>query len=69
MSQLDLVAFDADDTLWHNLIHFEAAEQAFGEVSVVRHRPQAEAIPGNNHGVTAAHAVNAGEGFAPGVHR
>ena len=32
MSQLDLVAFDADDTLWHNLIHFEAAEQAFGEM-------------------------------------
>ena len=32
MSRLELVAFDADDTLWHNLIHFEAAEQAFGEM-------------------------------------
>ena len=32
MSGLDLVAFDADDTLWHNLIHFEAAEKAFGEM-------------------------------------
>ncbi len=32
MSQLDLVAFDADDTLWHNLIHFDAAEKAFGEM-------------------------------------
>jgi putative hydrolase of the HAD superfamily len=29
---LDLVAFDADDTLWHNLIHFEAAEKRFGEM-------------------------------------
>jgi putative hydrolase of the HAD superfamily len=32
VSRLELVAFDADDTLWHNLIHFEAAEQAFGEM-------------------------------------
>ncbi len=32
MSKLDLVAFDADDTLWHNLIHFDAAERAFGEM-------------------------------------
>lgn len=32
MSALDLVAFDADDTLWHNLIHFEAAERQFGEM-------------------------------------
>jgi putative hydrolase of the HAD superfamily len=30
VSNLDLVAFDADDTLWHNLIHFEAAEKQFG---------------------------------------
>jgi putative hydrolase of the HAD superfamily len=29
---LDLVAFDADDTLWHNLIHFNAAEKRFGEM-------------------------------------
>ncbi len=42
MSQLDLVAFDADDTLWHNLIHFEAAEQAFGEM-FSNYLPAAEA--------------------------
>jgi putative hydrolase of the HAD superfamily len=27
---LDLVCLDADDTLWHNLIHFEATEHRFG---------------------------------------
>jgi putative hydrolase of the HAD superfamily len=32
MSGLDLVAFDADDTLWHNLIHFDAAERQFGDL-------------------------------------
>ncbi len=32
MSGLDLVAFDADDTLWHNLIHFDSAERQFGEM-------------------------------------
>jgi putative hydrolase of the HAD superfamily len=32
MNGLDLVAFDADDTLWHNLIHFEAAEKQFGNL-------------------------------------
>ena len=32
MSKLDLVAFDADDTLWHNLIHFEKTETIFGEM-------------------------------------
>jgi putative hydrolase of the HAD superfamily len=32
MSGLDLVAFDADDTLWHNLIHFDAAERQFGQM-------------------------------------
>jgi putative hydrolase of the HAD superfamily len=32
VSGLDLIAFDADDTLWHNLIHFEAAEKKFGEL-------------------------------------
>jgi putative hydrolase of the HAD superfamily len=42
VSQLDLVAFDADDTLWHNLIHFEAAEQAFGEM-FSNYLPAAEA--------------------------
>ena len=29
---LNIVAFDADDTLWHNLIHFNAAEKRFGEM-------------------------------------
>jgi putative hydrolase of the HAD superfamily len=29
---LDLVAFDADDTLWHNLVHFDASEKRFGEI-------------------------------------
>ncbi len=32
MSGLDLVCFDADDTLWHNLIHFDAAENAFAQM-------------------------------------
>ncbi len=32
MSGLDLIAFDADDTLWHNLIHFDATERQFGEL-------------------------------------
>lgn len=32
MSQLDIVAFDADDTLWHNLVHFDAAEKRFGDI-------------------------------------
>ena len=32
MSGLDLVAFDADDTLWHNLVHFDAAQMRFGEM-------------------------------------
>ncbi len=32
MSKLDLVAFDADDTLWHNLIHFGKTENAFGKM-------------------------------------
>jgi putative hydrolase of the HAD superfamily len=32
VSGVELVAFDADDTLWHNLIHFEAAEKHFGEM-------------------------------------
>jgi putative hydrolase of the HAD superfamily len=32
VSGLDLVAFDADDTLWHNLVHFDAMEKRFGEM-------------------------------------
>ena len=32
MSGLDLIAFDADDTLWHNLIHFDATEKQFGHM-------------------------------------
>jgi putative hydrolase of the HAD superfamily len=32
VSGLDLVAFDADDTLWHNLIHFDAAQLRFSEM-------------------------------------
>jgi putative hydrolase of the HAD superfamily len=32
VSGLDLIAFDADDTLWHNLIHFDAAEKQFGQM-------------------------------------
>jgi putative hydrolase of the HAD superfamily len=29
---IETVCFDADDTLWHNLIHFDAAERRFGEL-------------------------------------
>jgi putative hydrolase of the HAD superfamily len=32
LSKLDLIAFDADDTLWHNLVHFDKAERKFGEM-------------------------------------
>jgi putative hydrolase of the HAD superfamily len=32
VSGLDLVAFDADDTLWHNLVHFDATEKQFGNM-------------------------------------
>lgn len=32
MSGITTVCFDADDTLWHNLIHFDAAEKRFGEL-------------------------------------
>jgi putative hydrolase of the HAD superfamily len=32
LSKLDLIAFDADDTLWHNLIHFDAAQKQFGKM-------------------------------------
>ncbi len=29
---MDIIAFDADDTLWHNLVHFDAAEKQFGQM-------------------------------------
>jgi putative hydrolase of the HAD superfamily len=32
LSKLNLIAFDADDTLWHNLIHFDAAQKQFGQM-------------------------------------
>jgi putative hydrolase of the HAD superfamily len=32
MSKLDLIGFDADDTLWHNLIHFDDAQKQFGQM-------------------------------------
>jgi putative hydrolase of the HAD superfamily len=32
VNKLKLVAFDADDTLWHNLIHFEKTETTFGHM-------------------------------------
>jgi putative hydrolase of the HAD superfamily len=32
MSKLELIGFDADDTLWHNLIHFDEAQQQFGKM-------------------------------------
>ena len=43
MSELSLVAFDADDTLWHNLKHFDAAEQEFG-VLLSAFVPDSEAV-------------------------
>jgi putative hydrolase of the HAD superfamily len=42
LSGLDLVCFDADDTLWHNLIHFDAAETEFGRM-MSGYMPEAEA--------------------------
>jgi putative hydrolase of the HAD superfamily len=32
MKTITTVCLDADDTLWHNLIHFDAAEKQFGEM-------------------------------------
>jgi putative hydrolase of the HAD superfamily len=32
VSGLELIALDADDTLWHNLIHFDGAQKRFGEI-------------------------------------
>ena len=43
MSKLDIIAFDADDTLWHNLIHFDDAQKKFGEI-FKNYLPEAEAI-------------------------
>ena len=43
MSRLDLIAFDADDTLWHNLIHFDAAQRQFGQM-FANYMPEAQAI-------------------------
>ena len=43
MSKLDLIAFDADDTLWHNLIHFDAAQKQFGQM-FSNYLPEARAI-------------------------
>jgi putative hydrolase of the HAD superfamily len=42
VSAFDLIAFDADDTLWHNLIHFQKAETEFGHL-MQDHMPAAEA--------------------------
>ncbi len=39
---LKLIAFDADDTLWHNLIHFDAAQKQFGDM-FSSHMPEAQA--------------------------
>ena len=43
MSKLDLVAFDADDTLWHNLVHFDAAQKQFGPM-FSNYMPEVQAI-------------------------
>jgi putative hydrolase of the HAD superfamily len=32
MTLITTICFDADDTLWHNLVHFDAAEKRFGEM-------------------------------------
>ena len=45
---IELICLDADDTLWHNMRHFEAAEQAvqallapFADIDVTQARRQA----------------------------
>ena len=53
MSGLDLVAFDADDTLWHNLVHFDAAQRHFGDmfskyISALEAREQLNTAEKNN---------------------
>lgn len=48
---INLICLDADDTLWHNMRHFEAAEAAllaliepFAEAGIARHRLEAVEI-------------------------
>ena len=43
MSKLALISFDADDTLWHNLIHFDAAQKQFGQM-FANHLAEVQAI-------------------------
>ena len=39
MPRFDLVAFDADDTLWHNETHFHSTQQRFRELLSAYHPP------------------------------
>ena len=43
MRKLALICFDADDTLWHNLLHFDAAQKQFGQM-FADHMPELQAI-------------------------
>jgi putative hydrolase of the HAD superfamily len=40
MPRFDLVAFDADDTLWHNETHFQSTQQRFRELLAEYHPPE-----------------------------
>jgi putative hydrolase of the HAD superfamily len=48
---LDLVCFDADDTLWHNLIHFDAAERQFAVATQALMEAETRHIPTYGFGV------------------
>lgn len=37
MTQFDAIAFDADDTLWHNMNHFDDSQQKFRELLLPYH--------------------------------
>lgn len=39
-TRFDLVAFDADDTLWHNETHFQGTQQRFRELLAEYHPPE-----------------------------
>lgn len=39
-TRFDLVAFDADDTLWHNETHFQSTQRRFRELLAAYHPPE-----------------------------
>src|ERR1017187_5099339 len=51
------------------LLARQQSHQSFGEIGVVGDDPERRAIPGNNHFLSAAHAIHCGVGLGPTVDR